>query len=115
MPRASFTDDGPQPVRQAPSATVRSPQAAVVAFGGPRLSAADDLSRHSGCDSDGMVGRQPCVASADLYCSAPGTGLARARERVGAGTVGSWRLLVSRRHLGVGSTPWLRDRIGVRR
>ena len=54
--------------------------------------------RHSGCDPDGMVGRQPCVASADLYRSAPGAGLARARERVGAGTVGSWRLLVSRRH-----------------
>ena len=32
-----------------------------------------------------MVGRQPCVASADLYRSASGTGLARARERAGAG------------------------------
>ena len=46
--------------------------------------------------------------------SAPGAGLACSSERVGAGTVGSWRLLVSRRHHGVGSAPWLRDGIGVR-
>jgi hypothetical protein len=75
---------------------------------------ADDFSRHSGAILTAWWVAAMCCRRRPISFR-PGAGLACARERVGAGAVGSWRLLVSRRHHGVGSAPWLRDRIGVRR